>query len=56
MLTTIGGISTVAGFVLQVVVHWLRPAGGKGKGESKDGKMSKGEGVIASLASFRKAG
>jgi len=57
MLNVVCGLMALAGFVIQLLVNWLRrPGGSEAKGD-KSGKKSKGDGVLAaSLAAFRRAG
>jgi hypothetical protein len=57
MLNAVGGMTALAGFGIQLLVDWVRrPAGDESKGDKKEGKKSKPDGVLAGgLASFRKA-
>ena len=53
-LNGIGSFMALAGFGIQLLMDRLRSSkGGEGKSEKKDGKKSKGEGVVAA---FRRAG
>jgi len=58
LLLTICGLTALGGFILQLLLHWLWPAGESG-GDSKESKKPKSEGggvIAATLGIFRRAG